>query len=65
MTTAHFQPAQALAVWYVEKYGEPLKSSHVAEIVRDDLLALRPRSEGKRKGDKLDTKGPLGFGMEW
>jgi len=46
---------QALAIWYVKKYGEKLRPSHTAQIVRDAALALRPRSEGLKQGDKIDT----------
>ena len=46
---------QALAVWYVKKYGEKLRPSHTAQIVRDAALALRPKSEGLKEGDEIDT----------
>ena len=46
---------QALAVWYVKKYGEKLRPSHTAQIVRDAALALRPKSEGLKRGDEIDT----------
>ena len=46
---------QALATWYVRKYGEKLRTGHITEIVREAALALRPKSEGKRKGERIDT----------
>jgi hypothetical protein len=46
---------QALAIWYVKKYGEKLRPSHTAQIVRDAALALRPKSEGLREGDEIDA----------
>jgi hypothetical protein len=46
---------QALAIWYVKKYGEKLRPSHTAQIVRDAALALRPKSEGLKEGDEIDT----------
>ena len=46
---------QALAVWYVKKYGEKLRPSHTAQIVRDAALALQPRAGGLKEGDEIDT----------
>ena len=53
---------QALAVWYVKKYGEKLRPSHTTQIVRDAALALQPARLVKQITDHTLSKRWL-FGM--